>query len=542
MEKGLDPSNLGRWAWTRYKGKDNHILRIFVAYRPNPPQGPFTVYAQHNAFFHSIARDICPRRAFLVDLCEAISIAMEAGDHVVLFIDGNSDMKRSDLSKALQQLSLREIILSKQGQDGPATYRHNSTRTSIDGIWMSTGLGYEKCGYFAYNEVVPSDHRCLWVDLSFISAFGHNMPPLVRRQPKRLHCRDPRLVENFICLYHQLARPLQLLNRIKDLESKAHTMSKHAISQEYETLDSLRCEATAFFERHCRKLRTGHVAFSPELRHSRLKIQAWLLLIAKSKKQKVSSRLLTRTLKKALIPQQARTFSLDKLQNHLKDEYKAYYDIKGKAKEPRATALDNLAEALAQKGETSKEKMLKALREREAQCLSARKIRFLQGKLKPSSITMVSTTDKEGNKRDITDQLELEKAILENNKLKFSQSSHTPFYQPPLKDEFGFKGLTSTAQAALAGLYKSDSLDEKMLEVIAQWQIPQAVLELGPLKMELSLDTYTSFWKKAREDTACYKSALSFSTMKAGANDPDIAALDCTMTRLPLQFGFAPKR
>ena len=133
---------------------------------------------------------------------------------------------------------------------------------------------------------------------------------------------------------------------------------------------------------------------------------------------------------------------------------------------------------------------------------------------------MVSTTDKEGNKRDITDQLELEKAILENNKQKFSQSSHTPFCQPPLKDEFGFKGLTSTAQAALAGLYESDSLDERMLEVIAQWQIPQAVLDLGPLKMELSLDTYTSFWKKAREDTACYPSTLSFCNNESGCQRP----------------------
>jgi hypothetical protein len=76
---------------------------------------------------------------------------------------------------------------------------------------------------------------------------------------------------------------------------------------------------------------------------------------------------------------------------------------------------------------------------------------------------MVSTTDKEGNKIDITNQLELEKAILENNKQKFSQSSHTPFYQPPLKDEFGFKGLTSTAQAALAGLYESDFLDKLLI-------------------------------------------------------------------------------
>jgi hypothetical protein len=60
--------------------------------------------------------------------------------------------------------------------------------------------------------------------------------------------------------------------------------------------------------------------------------------------------------------------------------------------------------------------------------------------------------------------------------------------------------------------------------------------------MEMSLDSYVSFWKKAREDTSCYPSALSFSTMKAGATDTDIAALDCTMTILPLRYGYAPQR
>jgi len=205
--------------------------------------------------------------------------------------------------------------------------------------------------------------------------------------------------------------------------------------------------------------------------------------------------------------------------------------------------LENLAEALAQKGATTQEKMLKALREREKQRQTARKIRYLQGKLRSGSTTMVSTTDSEGNKVDITDQEGIEKAILKCNEAKFRQSTHTPFYKNPLKDDFGFKGLTSQAQAALAGLYEpSQELDPKILDVIAQWQIPQSVRDLGPLKMELSLESYVSFWKKAREDTSCYPSALSFATMKAGASDPDIAALDCTMTRLPLKYGFAPQR
>jgi hypothetical protein len=56
---------------------------------------------------------------------------------------------------------------------------------------------------------------------------------------------------------------------------------------------------------------------------------------------------------------------------------------------------------------------------------------------------MVTTTDAAGNKIEITNQKYMEQAILENNHKKILQSSHTPFYQSPLKERFSFKGLTS---------------------------------------------------------------------------------------------------
>jgi hypothetical protein len=40
IDKGWDKSNLGRWTWTRYQGKNLQTLRIVVAYRPNPPTRP----------------------------------------------------------------------------------------------------------------------------------------------------------------------------------------------------------------------------------------------------------------------------------------------------------------------------------------------------------------------------------------------------------------------------------------------------------------------------------------------------------------------
>lgn len=47
--KGSGPLSLGRWVWTRYRGKNKMYLTIFVAYRPNPPRaGILGVYTQHS--------------------------------------------------------------------------------------------------------------------------------------------------------------------------------------------------------------------------------------------------------------------------------------------------------------------------------------------------------------------------------------------------------------------------------------------------------------------------------------------------------------
>jgi hypothetical protein len=69
ITKGQDKSGLGRWSWTRYRGKDNYTSRIISAYRPNDSKGPLTVYSQHKLFFQNRDDDRCPRQAFLEDLC-----------------------------------------------------------------------------------------------------------------------------------------------------------------------------------------------------------------------------------------------------------------------------------------------------------------------------------------------------------------------------------------------------------------------------------------------------------------------------------------
>jgi ABC-type branched-subunit amino acid transport system substrate-binding protein len=100
---------------------------------------------------------------------------------------------------------------------------------------------------------------------------------------------------------------------------------------------------------------------------------------------------------------EVRCLDLKSLQVRLKEEYKDYYKIKRQAHQLRATALENLAEALAEQGNSDKEKMLKALRSREQQRATARKIKFLRGKIRTNSTTLVTVTDTDGTKIDITE-------------------------------------------------------------------------------------------------------------------------------------------
>jgi CRISPR/Cas system-associated endonuclease Cas1 len=73
------------------------------------------------------------------------------------------------------------------------------------------------------------------------------------------------------------------------------------------------------------------------------------------KQNKVSSRLIKRSLKKANISNETRGLQLEELQEELKEEYKRYYQSKSEASQLRLTALESLAEALAEEGKVDRE-------------------------------------------------------------------------------------------------------------------------------------------------------------------------------------------
>jgi hypothetical protein len=204
LDKGKDESQLGCWCWTRYRGRTNHVLRIFWPTAPTSRLAPFRSTHNKDLLFWK-GMIVAVQELLFYKICHFPS-PKRRRTYIILMLDSNSNMRQSDLQLALGALHLREAILSRHGDLGPEKFHRNKNRTPIDGIWVSSGLVIEQCGYLHYDSIFTgAEHCCLWVELSFISTFGHNMPAIVHPKARRLHCRDPQVVNNYIKRYEALA-------------------------------------------------------------------------------------------------------------------------------------------------------------------------------------------------------------------------------------------------------------------------------------------------------------------------------------------------
>ena len=64
---------------------------------------------------------------FLVDLCKTLADFREFGDHVILGMDANDDVRDGVMSAALAEIGIVEaVIKNHKGESVPATYARNT--------------------------------------------------------------------------------------------------------------------------------------------------------------------------------------------------------------------------------------------------------------------------------------------------------------------------------------------------------------------------------------------------------------------------------
>ena len=115
------------------------------------------------------------------------------------------------MSNWLRTCDLRNITDDISGHHSPAT-QHRGTYP-IDGIFISNTIQPQRRGFLPFGEF-PSDHRAIWVDISFDNVFGHKIPKLIIPQARKLKSDDPRVRDRWIELYKNFITRYNLHKKI----------------------------------------------------------------------------------------------------------------------------------------------------------------------------------------------------------------------------------------------------------------------------------------------------------------------------------------
>jgi hypothetical protein len=524
------------------QGKEGHTVRIATAYCPCESPGASTVYHQQARGLSKRNDHRDPIDALREDLERAIIEWKTEGDHVIIGMDANEDVRYGKLHHVFEAMGLRKVILDKhRGKSPPATQNRNQKRQPIDGIWATGCVTISAGGYLPFGDACPSDHRMLWIEIQYSVAFGQRSPRLAKIKSKRLKTSDPRLVKKYNLKVKKAMRDTGFRKHYETL--KVQTDNSHWIEEtvaQYDDLDQKDCELRDTVEDGIGKLTMGGVPWSPKLQPYRDTIELWKMIRRKRKGMKISVKRIRRFMSKTRI-RDALTNDLEQVEILIRDACKSYKEASRFAEAWRNDFLDSLAKAKAELKGTDEEKELKSLKQMEAQRRQARNIKRMRGKLGMGQVTKACQTDEDGTKIVCETQTTMVKAFFKENNSRFSQAETTPPIQSPLVDDFGYLAETELAEQALNGSYEPPpAVDHYACELLHELRIPNSVRKHGYIPIIATTAEHILGWRWTKEKSA-EPSGPSMAEVKAASQDPILAEIDTFMRNLPCTKGFAPR-
>ncbi len=551
VASGQDVTGLGRWAWTKFQGKDGCSLRVYVAYRCNRSSAyAGSVYNQQKAYFEEHDDDRNPREAFWEDLAKEIQSWMEAtrpretdedfqptnrtrGEHVVVAMDMNEDVRDHNAVRHLRQLGLTEVITHRHGNNAPRTCNKGST--PIDGIFVSAGLLDSKCGYLP----VAHDHRRLWLDLDIAQVFGAEADISPRYKPSRLQNNDRRTRDKYLKdLSALLCAESDFATRLDTLfhDIKEGVPLTHDQNTEFDALLQYHDKAAKKAEKGCRKLHTGKQAWTPQYTANRNTRLFWIRLLAHRKGKRVSSRYLQRLAKKAGIIQPIRTLT----EAHALQGVKSANAVCAAYARRHVQERDRFMIAWAAAEEAARRiPAAKAIEQRMADEKSRRDGRIIGstlGKSKGGGV-QIALRDTPTGPQECTSKEETETAFLQESSARFRQASNTPALTT-LFPSLGPYGLTAAADRILNGTFEPpNNVDYWTAEWLKEMQRPPNYVPMG---MQRTLDDHAGGWTKAKERTSSSPFGLRFAHYMAHTHDARLSAIDYQLSTIPIRTGCSP--
>ena len=440
------------------------------------------------------------------------------------------------MTEWLDRNRLEDAIHMLHGNDNvPATYHRGSKQ--IDGIFVSSTINPICSGFLEFGGF-PSDHRCLWMDISFNNAFGYKMQYIANPQARRLKCDDPRIRKKWTQAMHKFVREHNLYKRIKRIEDNMNIPLSPESIREFSSILALRKQGMDHADKVCRHLKMGQVPYSPEIKRMALKLTLWKAVKTKKLGCKYSQSKLRRLEKQTGISNSLHT-PLHIVEMKIRSAQMEYNKVKKEAKELRYKFLEAKAAAMAEENNGDQKNVYKQLILREKQREAARKIKTILHKINGGGVTRIEIQANNGDITEITTKEGIERACMEENKAKNSQTRNTPCMTDPLRSAIGYNSNSSNIEAILDGTFVVPNEAPAFAQEFFN-QFQRAEVHAPLAKNHLDRHTFCTGWKKMKEKTSSGISGLHFGHMKACAQDKLLSRFETTLGNIPFSTGYSP--
>ena len=548
LQQGGDKRNLGRFRWVTVRGKGNVKTTIITCYRPE--NGWVTQDNQLAAIRNTKEGKeqlLQVSQLWFDDLEELITSHQADSRKIVLAGDFNDDLRKPNgkVRAWAKQLGLVEVILDKY-DDGTAPATHARGSSPIDGIFCSEGMHITKGGYVDHLDC-PGDHCALYADISIRQLIGEAKDRRTRPTTSRLKSNIPSIRDKFRNALEKEVIRLKLFEQTIALKQQCDMLRKAdrpITIDETNTLEFLYKQirrALNFADKNCTKVRSGQVAYSPEVRKALGKVMTLQVIRArimmKGRKGRPRTKEQERIIKKFNYSGPTAFATLDEASDALKTANREYNKLRPNAKELRDIYLSQLAIELEEEDGVAAAVHLHVLKHHEKIRNNFNLIKIHEKKTRGGGVTEVEKIV-EGERIRITKKDDIEKEIARANQEKLLQANNTPLREEPLLSLLGEQGDFEKWEQILKGTINLPATGiEEGTRLWYEYMTSEFPEEI---EIDWTAEEYFDGWKKMKESTGCLP-GWTFAHMKSIKADSQAGEIISLLSLLPLQIGYVPE-
>ena len=535
-KSGRDNTQLGRWVWMEFSGKEKYCTRVYTAYRPGTHKPPnsknTTVYEQHDRYIRQQGINGTPREVFDRDLHSEILDQLQS-KQVILMLDANEDIQHGHFNDMMNGLGMRNGIQTRITTPMPATH-HRGSRP-ISAIYCSRNIVVARAGILPIGTGVRGDHRNIYIDVQIRSVMGGSMYIVTPPPMRTLQLNDSRIYLKFIKLVKKHLKANNVKSKAEKLYSHATYPATQKMVNEMEVIDEQMGRAITNGLRKCRTIYSGKIPYSALFKNLSRTNRLWLLVMKKKKGQKISISTIRRLSQQVGI-NNPMSYPLDEVIKRLRESKSRYEKFIPHAPTERKKFFEDLASANAAVSNQKKLTILKNIMQTE----SSREQHAIIRSVFPKKVSVSKKVDRVQIKKgdiweEITTPHELVEALQTENKEKYSCTNGTPLMEKHVHHQMG-----NFAEGRLAKDIQHGNVDPKKIfdewtaEMLSETRLDSAIPRIP---IEIDSNELENAWRISKEKKAASPSGRYNATYKAMCKDKELLDILTVQINLPFKMG-----